>query len=79
MEEIKSTAQFYIVSHSGWKLRRQHWCLLLVVGVAAVFGLYAVISKSSSTFANLGDVANDPQLQQATVAQLLREVPLVDG
>ena len=63
---------------SGFKFRRQHWCLLFVLVLGMSFGLYMLLSsRDVSEFSNLSDVINNPQLQEIT--KLLREVPLVDG
>ena len=77
----------------GLKLRRQHWfflgCLLLVI----IFTLALTVpisSPGSSSTSLLGGeggsgsnynpvLANDPDMQRKAVAQLLTDVPLIDG
>lgn len=62
------------------KLRRQHWCFLLLLFFLLLLGLFLFTSSStSSTSANNDSLLNSPELQRATVAQLLKEVPLIDG
>ena len=78
---------------TGLKLRRQHWfflgCLLLVI----IFTLALTVpisSPGSSSTSLLGGeggsgsnynpvLANDPDMQRKAVAQLLTDVPLIDG
>jgi hypothetical protein len=69
---------FHFVTISGLKLRRQHWCCLFVLFSVLVIGLISFSSSASAS--DVGDnLVNSPKLQQEAVAQLLREVPLVDG
>ena len=60
---------------AGFKLRRQHWCFLLLLFLIVIIGLIVGLSRSGHPVS----ILNSPQLQQAAIAQLLREVPLVDG
>ena len=50
------------------KLRRQHWCCLLIVMCALCIGIGLYLSSMD---AGVDD--------RAVVARLLREVPLIDG
>ncbi len=60
----------------GLKLRRQHWCFLLILCSVLLVGIVVGLLFDSTPDAT---ILNSPELQQAAVAQLLREVPLVDG
>ncbi len=58
------------------KFRRQHWFFMGCVAVLLIFALALGISLSRGSGASL---AQSPELRDAAVAQLLAEVPLVDG
>jgi hypothetical protein len=61
---------------TGLKFRRQHWFFMGCVAVLLIFALALAISLSRGSGASL---AQSPELRDAAVAQLLAEVPLVDG
>ena len=64
---------------SGLKFRRQHWFFLLCL-VALLFTLL-IIWLSSISQDSSADILRitSPEKQAEVVAQLLREVPLIDG
>jgi len=62
-----------IVIFSGVKLRRQHWCFLALVLVVAVICLGVLLPMSGNT----GNLSKEQQ--KNLIAQLLTEVPLIDG
>ena len=57
----------------GIKLRRQHWCFLALVLVVLIICL-GVLLPNTSTLNNL-----TKEEQKNLVAQILTEVPLIDG
>ena len=64
---------FFFFSFGGVKLRRQHWCFLALVLVVAVICLGVLLPMSGNT-GNL-----NKEQQKNLIAQLLTEVPLIDG
>ena len=57
----------------GIKLRRQHWCFLALVLVVLIICL-GVLLPNSAAIVNLSK-----EEQKNLVAQILTEVPLIDG
>ena len=57
----------------GIKLRRQHWCFLALVLVVVIICLGVLLPNTTIT-ANL-----TKEEQKNLVAQILTEVPLIDG
>ena len=64
---------FFLFLFGGVKLRRQHWCFLALVLVVAVICLGVLLPMSGNT-GNL-----NKEQQKNLIAQLLTEVPLIDG
>ena len=64
---------------SGLKLRRQHWFFLGCLCVVLIFSLAICVPISTSTSAFDSELMNNPVMQQQAVAQLLQDVPLIDG
>jgi len=62
-----------IVIFSGVKLRRQHWCFLALV-LVVLFICLGVLLPMSDNARNL-----NKEQQKNLIAQLLTEVPLIDG
>jgi uncharacterized membrane protein YhaH (DUF805 family) len=73
---IKTIFKKSTFSFSGLKFRRQHWFFMGCVGVLLIFALALGISLSRGSGTSL---SQSPELRDAAVAQLLAEVPLVDG
>ena len=65
--------KFFLFLFGGVKLRRQHWCFLALVLVVAVICLGVLLPMSGNT-GNL-----NKEQQKNLIAQLLTEVPLIDG
>ena len=63
----------------GLKLRRQHWFFLGCLCLVLIFALAICVPISTSTSSFNSELMNNPELQQQAVAQLLQEVPLIDG
>ena len=57
----------------GIKLRRQHWCFLALVLVVLIICLGVLLPNSA------GIVNLTKEEQKNLVAQLLTDVPLIDG
>lgn len=72
MENARGKVNIVIFS-GGVKLRRQHWCFLALVLVVAVICLGVLLPMSGNT----GNLTKEQQ--KNLIAQLLTEVPLVDG
>ena len=64
---------FFSFPFGGVKLRRQHWCFLALVLVIAVICLGVLLPMSGDTG------ALNKEQQKNLIAQLLTEVPLIDG
>ena len=64
---------------AGLKLRRQHWFFLGCLCLVLIFALAICVPISTSTSSQNYELMNNPVLQQQAVAQLLQEVPLIDG
>ena len=64
---------------SGLKLRRQHWFFLGCLCLVLIFALAICVPITTSTSSQNSELMNNPELQQQAVAQLLQEVPLIDG
>lgn len=61
---------------TGLRLRRQQWCLIITLLIVVLIVLGLSLSGLNRDHASL---LNSPELQQAAIQQLLREVPLIDG
>ena len=74
LQKIEFVSQsFFLFISGGVKLRRQHWCFLALVLVVAVICLGVLLPMSGNT-GNL-----NKEQQKNLIAQLLTEVPLIDG
>ena len=64
---------------SGLKFRRQHWfflgCLVVLLFTLLIIWLSTISRDSSADILRI----TSPEKQAEVVAQLLREVPLIDG
>ena len=65
--------QYNVLYSGGIKLRRQHWCFLALVLVVLIICL-GVLLPNSAAIVNLSK-----EEQKNLVAQILTEVPLIDG
>ena len=63
----------FIVSISGIRFRRQHWCLLSVILLIIVLSVAIGLPLSGD------DLPMTAEERAAVVKQLLKEVPLIDG
>ena len=68
---------FFLIT--GLKLRRQHWFFLGCLCLVLIFALAICVPITTSTSSINSELMNNPVLQQQAVAQLLQEVPLIDG
>ena len=66
-------------SFPGLKFRRQHWfflgCLVVLLFTLLIIWLSTISRDSSADILRI----TSPEKQAEVVAQLLREVPLIDG
>ena len=73
------TITIILIIFSGLKLRRQHWFFLGCLCIVLIFALAICVPITTSTSSQNSELMNNPELQQQAVAQLLQEVPLIDG
>jgi hypothetical protein len=65
---------------SGFRFRRQHWCLLSVIVLVLVLCVCIGLPLSGDADSAAAEMASAaPEVRMAAVHAMLAQVPLVDG